>query len=389
MEFNQVKMQEVFFLHDNMISSQGFSSEINFQNCYSGKSGVVLVDDKRLSRDPVPLSIVDSEELLKRFSALSGQDDYTRYEQLSILSIHDVVTKSGINPRDPDTLLILSTTKGNIDLLEQPGRFDKERIMLWKSAEIIAEFFGFVNTPIVISNACISGVLAVNYAAELISEGKYKNIVVSGADILSEFVVSGFQSFKAISPTICRPFDANRDGITIGEGCGTILLSSEAGDIEKIVYLGGGSSNDANHISGPSRTGDGLAMAIANAMRLGGKAPEQIDFISAHGTATPYNDEMEAKALTLCGLQSSPVNSLKGYFGHTLGAAGILEIIISLQSLRKSKLVGTFGYKDHGVSVPLNVIQNSFEKEIKTVLKTASGFGGCNAAVVFEKKNMI
>ena len=174
--------------------------------------------------------------------------------------------------------------------------------------------------------------LAILTGMRLVQSGQYENAVVAGADVISKFVLSGFQSFQAISSAPCKPFDAARDGINLGEGAGTVILTSNKNYSSGVKVTGGSVSNDANHISGPSRTGEELNLAINKALNAAELNATDIDFISAHGTATIYNDEMEAKAITLAGLQSFPVNSLKGYYGHTLGAAGLIESIISIQS---------------------------------------------------------
>ncbi len=154
---------------------------------------------------------------------------------------------------------------------------------------------------------------------------------------------------------------------------------------KKIKVKGGSVSNDANHISGPSRTGEELALAVNKALAEAGTG-KQIDFISAHGTATAFNDEMEAKAFSVCGLENVQLNSMKGFFGHTLGAAGVIESVVTLESMKRNVLVPSLGYENSGVSMPLNIIRQTEKKEINTSLKTASGFGGCNAAVVFSAK---
>ena len=221
----------------------------------------------------------------------------------------------------------------------------------------------------------------------LLEGDTYDTIVVSGADILTHFVVSGFQSFKAVSSEICKPYDAARDGISLGEACGTMILSNrkELVSGQAIAVLGGASSNDANHISGPSRTGEGLLTAIGKTLKEAQVAPSEVDYISGHGTATLYNDEMEAHAITSAQLQQVPMNSLKGYFGHTLGAAGLVEAIAGIHSMRNNTLIGTYNFNELGVSLPLNIIRETEEKKIDTCLKTAAGFGGCNAAVLFRK----
>lgn len=153
----------------------------------------------------------------------------------------------------------------------------------------------------------------------------------------------------------------------------------------KIIVTGAASSNDANHISGPSRTGDGLLLAIEKTLKRAGKKATEIEFISGHGTATLFNDEMEALAVHGAGLQHVPMNSLKSYFGHTLGAAGLIESVIGIESMRSGQLIGTLNYKESGVSQAVNILATTSRQPISNCLKTAAGFGGCNAAILFEK----
>ncbi|MGZ3812069.1 MAG: beta-ketoacyl-[acyl-carrier-protein] synthase family protein, partial [Mucilaginibacter sp.] len=195
----------------------------------------------------------------------------------------------------------------------------------------------------------------------------------------------GFESFQALSPQVCKPFDKSRDGLNLGEGAATIILSTNKKYAGNIKVKGGSVSNDANHISGPSRTGHELAHAISKALQDAALTGSDIDFISAHGTATVYNDEMEANAISLSALQSAPLNSLKGYYGHTLGAAGLIESIISIQSLKQGLVLPTPGFTESGVTEPVHVIASMLQLEANNFLKTASGFGGCNVAVIFGK----
>jgi 3-oxoacyl-[acyl-carrier-protein] synthase-1 len=253
----------------------------------------------------------------------------------------------------------------------------------------VAGYFGFVNQPIVVSNACISGLLAILVGKRLIQSGQFENAVIAGADVISKFVLSGFQSFQAISDEPCKPFDQSRNGLSLGEGAGTLILSSHKKYAGGIKVMGGSVSNDANHISGPSRTGQELAWAINKSLQEANIPASEINFISAHGTATLYNDEMEANAITLAGLQSVPVNSLKGYYGHTLGAAGLIESIISIHSLKENLVFPTMGFKHPGVTKPVNICCLPLHGSLQNCLKTASGFGGCNAAVVFGKSGTI
>ena len=200
----------------------------------------------------------------------------------------------------------------------------------------------------------------------MLRSGQYKHVVVVGAEELSRFVVSGFQSFKALSDELCKPFDINRKGLNIGEGAATIIYGVASDEKElpesTVVFANGYISNDANHISGPSRTGEGLHLALEKA--LAGQDRGDIGFINTHGTATPYNDEMEAIALTRSGLNNRPSNSLKGYFGHTLGAAGVLETVFSAHCLKNNYLVKCAGYETCGVSAPLNIITSDRSENV-------------------------
>jgi 3-oxoacyl-[acyl-carrier-protein] synthase-1 len=213
-------------------------------------------------------------------------------------------------------------------------------------------------------------------------------VIAAGGDILTEFAVSGFQSFQSLSPKPCRPFDAARDGLSLGEGCGAIVLSrhhSLCGIPEKIIVAGGSCTNDAHHISGPLRTGEMFYVAIRRALREASLDPLDIDYISAHGTGTDSYDETEAKALVRAGLEKVPVNSFKGYFGHTLGAAGIIESALAIASMRHNELFRSAGFEHPGTSDRIDILTDHIAREVNHCLKTASGFGGCNVAAVLKK----
>ncbi|MCU0370681.1 MAG: hypothetical protein MUC31_04655 [Bacteroidales bacterium] len=388
-------MRRVYFGSDNIITSLGFSTKENALNIHAGITGIRVIEEKGLFPGPVAYSAVHSGELdfhftksiKKRHFPGSEIKNFTRLEKMFFSSISAALENAEIDPAGPDTVMIFSTTKGNIDLLgKHPGGIaGNDRVHLWEMASFVARSFNSPTLPIVVSNACTSGSVAIILAARLIASGKFDHAIVTGGDIISEFVISGFQSFQALSPEPCRPFDTDRKGLSLGEGCGTVILTADPAKASAgmpVIYLGGATSNDANHISGPSRDGEGLYLAIFAAMTEAGIPAGDIDFISAHGTATPYNDEMESLALARAGLETVPVNSFKGYIGHTLGAAGVIETILSVYSMRNHILFKSIGYDVNGVSRPLNIITQNTDQPVKKVLKTASGFGGCNAAVV-------
>lgn len=371
---------KVFVESHNIISSLGYSSMENFDHMVNGKTGITTCSDNAWSPVPFPASCINFKEIDKQFNIFAEANTYTKFEKLSILSIKKAFDNSAIPVSDSRTLFILSTTKGNVELLDENlrGDFPEERLNLQATAKVIARFFNIHTTPIVVSNACISGIAAIILGQRLIKQGLYDNVIINGTDILSKFVVSGFQSFLALSPKPCKPFDANREGLTLGEGSATVILTKISTDIE---MAGGATSNDANHISGPSREGEGLLIAINNAI----KQYKNINLISAHGTATRYNDDMESKAIARANLEKVPTNSLKGYIGHTLGAAGVIETIINLEALKQNLLIKTMGCDTLGTVETINITQNTEKQDLNSLLKLASGFGGCNAAALFLK----
>lgn len=359
----------------NIISSLGFSTRENICNISDGVSGIRLYGANVLAAQ------IDRHRL-KQAAADNSLQSYLTLEQLMILSVADVVEQSEIDLQSEQNLMIFSSTKGNVELLSQNNDLTDPRVYLGFTAQRVADYFNSPVRPIVISNACISGVSATIVASRLLRRGDYKNIVVVGCDMLTDFVVSGFTAFKSVSSHPCRPYDVQRDGLTLGEACASMLITSDRTLSSGVVVEGGAITNDANHISGPSRTGDGLAYAIEQAMSESNLSPADISFVNAHGTATLFNDEMEAKAINLSGLQSSPVTSLKSYFGHTLGAAGVVETIVCVEQLKKGVLFGTKGFESLGVTEPILVRADHMEMPMTRCVKTASGFGGCNAAVV-------
>jgi 3-oxoacyl-[acyl-carrier-protein] synthase I len=383
--FNGARMKTVYINADNIVSPIGFTTRQNFEKLQAGESGIHVHDDIRRSLQPFQASLFSDEQLEELYEAVAGK--YSLFERLMILSARTALEQTAIDPANGRTVFIISSTKGNIAMIENRDTSDStDTISLHHSAKVVAEHFGNSNLPIVISSACISGVLALITGKRLIESGLYDHAIVVGADLITRFILSGFQSFQAVSGQPCRPFDKSRDGVTLGEGAATVILSSEQPATGIPVSIGGGStSNDANHISGPSRTGEPLYTAISKALRQANISAEKVGFISAHGTATIFNDEMEAKAISLAGLELVPVNSLKGYYGHTLGAAGLIEVVISVQSLRENKVIATKGFTESGVSKDINICSTIQQRDMQYMLKTASGFGGCNAAIVLEK----
>ena len=381
-------MTKTFVSYNNIISSLGFDSETVVDNISKGISGLEKKEDVSLLPEPFCASIISSEKIKEEFNKIADASKYTKLEQMLILSLGKVIEASNI-PLNEKVGLIISTTKGNIDALEKENNFPKNRAYVSELGKTIQNFFGFKNEAIVLSNACVSGILAISAAKRFICEGKYDHIFITSGDLVTKFILSGFSSFQALSAEPCKPYDKNRIGINLGEVVASVLVTSSKENLPKeaVEILGDATCNDANHISGPSRTGEGLFRSVKSALKEANITAAEIDYISAHGTATPFNDEMEAIAFNRLEMDNVPLNSLKGYFGHTLGASGLLETIVGMHSMKKNTLFISKGFDELGVSQKINIIKANTPKTLNTFLKTASGFGGCNTAVIFKKTN--
>lgn len=376
---------DTYIVATEMVTALGYGTDTNVSALDKGICGVKTRQDSRLSGYPLAAAVIPDgicSSMEEKYGPLP------KAELLLTAVIDGIVSKSGISFASPDTFIVFSSTKGNVDLLDPEAEVQDEKAYLWEMGRRVASHFGAESRFCVISNACISGVSALIVARRLILSGRYRKVVAAGCDVLSEFIVSGFASFRSLSPELCRPYDKSRSGLNLGEAAGAILLS-DGKCPDAALLTGGAISDDANHISGPSRTGDGLYFAMRNAMSEAGVSASEISFLNMHGTATVYNDEMESKAIALAGLSEVPVQSLKPYFGHTLGASGIIETVMSVEQLKRGALWGTPGFEELGVPMPLSVSSSQRRLSMRHCVKAASGFGGCNAAVVLSLPDCI
>lgn len=383
----------VFISASYMISPLGEGVKENFDAMRRGRIGIHRHEPGPKTGIPVFAGLIAPsvyDSLREKYAPEDGS--LTDAELLAVACIDRMEDRDGHKVSLPaGTALVIASAKGNVSLLEgrcRDGKFtpaDTDRVLFGSMSSRISARFGIdAGDTYVISNACISGVSALAAARRMILSGQYDHVAVVGVDTQNRFIISGFASFKSLSPEICRPYDSARQGLNLGEACGAVLLSREGGR-GQVHIDGGAASDDANHISGPSRTGDGLYFAMRAAMSEAGVSADDVDMLQMHGTATVYNDEMESKAAGLAGLSEVPLQSLKPYFGHTMGASGVIETIIAAEELKSGIFLGTRGFENPGVPVPLNV--SAHERHLvspKFFLKTASGFGGTNAAVLLS-----
>ena len=357
---------------DNIISPLGCNSKENYDAVLRDETAIKRYEHKYGVHEPFCAALF-SDEIWDKLLI----DGYSKYESLIIRSIESAI--SHLEFAKEDTTLILSTTKGNIEDFD--GDNDT-KCSIAQSANRIAEYFGISNEPVSVCNACASGSAAILLANRLIESKRCKYVIVSGCDVQSKFIISGFQSLKALSSESCRPFDIERLGLNAGEAAATVVLSCNE-DIRAKWYIADvASRNDAYNNTTPSPKGEGCAAAIEAITT----ATDNIAFINAHGTATMYNDQMESKAIERAGLSSIPVNGLKGHFGHTMGAAGILETIVSCYAIDNNTALGTKGFEEIGVSGKVNIQSDAITTSGDSFLKIISGFGGCNTALMISKK---
>lgn len=404
-----------------MVTSLGVGVEENFNAIAEGRTGIRKTAPGRVSRNEMMVGLIPEEIYEALYAEHDPQKLLTRTELLIMACVSELVRKDpGIADeiKAGEVPVIIASAKGNISLLENSCNDgdgvhsvkDDSDVLFGSLVRLMSGRFGFPEKKVwIISNACISGVSALVIGWRHILESTGGKVIVVGVDTQNRFITSGFASFKSLSGELCTPYDKRRCGLNLGEACGAVILSAwapcpySADQVSSnsadpvfrngsVAICGGAISDDANHISGPSRTGDGLYFAMRNAMNEAGIEPASVSCLQMHGTATAYNDDMESKAANLAGLQDVPVQSLKPYFGHTMGASGVIETIIAAEELKRGIFVGTKGFEEPGTAMPINVSAANIElpagdagptsDNVKYCVKTASGFGGTNAALV-------
>ncbi|MFA5072970.1 MAG: beta-ketoacyl synthase N-terminal-like domain-containing protein [Nitrospirota bacterium] len=339
-----------------------------------------------------------------RFGTRTFQSSYAGivpgllYHQASSLVMQMLVSlfsrSSGIIP--PDAMLLLATTKGEIDFLEMNilnDAADAAESSLKRLLEKTTELTKVTGMGMVFSSACTSSSAALGYAAALIQSGKTDCILVVACDSVTEFIFSGFSSLMALDAVPARPFDKNRSGLNVGEAAAyAVLMSTDRAAREQRHLLGRiagwGMSDDANHMTGPSRDSEGMIIAIQKALQSAGMDSKTIGFIAAHGTGTLYNDAMEMRAFhAVFSDQVLPVYSIKGGIGHTMGAAGLVEMIIALKAQREKKIPPTVNLTvpDTDAAGWASGTSQTLDQRT-TALITNAGFSGVNTALILAEQ---
>jgi 3-oxoacyl-[acyl-carrier-protein] synthase-1/3-oxoacyl-[acyl-carrier-protein] synthase II len=253
---------------------------------------------------------------------------------------------------------------------------------------MVAQAFGLTGPCQTITNACSSGAVAIGHAAQWIRAGICDAAIAGGADMLCNVIHAGFLSLLITDTSPCRPFDRNRQGLNLGEGAGVVILESRQSAQQRDAPIqawlcGYGNASDAYHISAPEPSGRGLRQAIDQALRQAGLNPQDVDFINAHGTGTPENDRVEGRLFPEI-FPAVPFGSTKGFTGHTLGAAGGIEAVITILCLHDKRIPANIGFDEPDPDFPGRPVIENTPIAGRCGLSDSVAFGGNNAALIFQ-----
>jgi 3-oxoacyl-[acyl-carrier-protein] synthase II len=331
-----------------------------------------------------------------------------RAARLLLLAAHEAWTRAGWSEdrNAPTTPIVLGTTGGGMTLgeaylrhaLAAPGdnRRQPTRAVHYQAqqqASNVGEAFGLRGPMITISNACASGANAVGHAWELVRRGRAPRALAGGYDALCQLTFAGFDSLQAISPTPCRPFDAQRDGLSLGEGAAVLTLETldtaraRGADILGEI-IGYSAVTDTHHLTQPHPQGDAAFAAMQAACAVAGVTPDQVDYVNAHGTATWQNDATEAEAINRwAGARAAtlPVSSTKACIGHLLGAAGAAEAAVCLMALREQWLPPQISLATPDPACRFPVVREPRDARLAVAMSNSFGFGGANATLVLRR----
>ncbi len=372
-------MSAIHVMDTRVVTSLGMGREALWRSLLAGHTGIGPV--RRFATEGYTSSVAGF------IAALDAERDSSRLGGLIEMLFDE-------SPSVPaDATLFTATTKAGIDQLEWAVRTQRtalDHVLGCQVADLVADRLGVKGRRCNINAACASATIALALGASQIQQGEVESVLVCGLDLVSEFVFSGFSALQALSAQACRPFDVDRDGLVLGEGAACLLLMSERAcrqakrrSLGRIV--GWGIASDAHHITAPSRTGEGLILAVRQALERAGLKPSDVAAINAHGTGSVYNDAMEVTAFSTIFGSLPPFHSIKGAIGHTLGACGAIETIVGLCSLENQCIPPTVGLRapEPGGQGRVSAQAQPFSGDY--LLTTNSGFGGVNAALILQR----
>lgn len=382
-----------------IITSLGIGLEHNWKQMLDQQCGIRKLQRFQTGKyfsdtaGEIPLNVFDE---LARKNSIENDSKVFILSQAVICELSKQLSGMQIDLSEQRTGLVLSTTKADIEALRPVALGETKRPVnsYWNSsylAQAVADANRLTGPVMTVSNACASGIVAILQAASILRQNAVDMMLVLGVDVLSDFVLAGFSSLVSLSKEPCRPYDAERSGLSLGEGSGILLLSKKPHiGYPSPAVIGGAVNNDANHITGPSRTAEGLKLALKRTLKKAQLSPNDVDYINGHGTGTLYNDAMESNGISFVfGRKSPPITSMKGYFGHTLGAAGVIETALCTRILNETIVPSSLGFDVLDMENHLNVAKNTLRLEkLNNLITFKCGFGGVNAAIALQKKGL-
>jgi 3-oxoacyl-[acyl-carrier-protein] synthase-1 len=394
---------KVYITGIGAISAIGLDVSQMLQSLVAEKHGIGRVSILQTAHaDTLPCGEIKirDEEFIERLG-IPPDRKINRTTLLAIMAVKEALASSGGKISDPlRTGLISSTTVGGMTTTEKyfydfdsvPETRDWiEKLDCGDSTADIAKYLGHRGFMTTLSTACSSSANAILLGANMIKAGLLDRAICGGADALSKFTINGFNSLMLLEQEHCRPFDKERKGLNLGEGAGFVVIESEKAVEEykhtPLAEVAGYSNvNDAFHQTASSPDGAGAQMAMKNAMLMAGVSPADIDYINAHGTGTPNNDESESKAIKAIFEKAPPFSSTKAYTGHTLAAAGGIEAVISVLAIRNRLLFPNLNYKNRMDGIDFDPVTRLVENaDIRHVISNSFGFGGNNTSLLFRK----
>ena len=399
--------QRVFITGIGIISAIGNNSAECLASLAGKKSGIGPITSlETIHAGKLPLAAVKrTHASLLEEAGMDGVNHFTRTALLGIIAAKEAVLSAGIHDiREARTGLVSATTVGGMDRSEnfyalflennRKGRLrDIVNHDCGDSTERIALYLGIRDLVTTLSTACSSSANSILFGAQLIRAGMLDRVVAGGTDAVTKFTLNGFNTLMILDKNGCRPFDEHRAGLTLGEGAAYLVLESEAsataGDRQVLCELTGyGNANDAFHQTASSPEGTGACLAMQSALEMSGLKPEEISYINVHGTGTENNDLSEGIAIEkIFGDQVPPFSSTKTYTGHTLGAAGAVEAVISILSMQTGMIFPNLNFTTPMKELKIKPVTDLIrDADLKHILSNSFGFGGNNSTLIFSKK---
>lgn len=386
-----------------IISSIGTTVEENLHALVSSKKGIapiVHIDTRHKDAIKVGEVLQTNEELAAQLN-LPTDNNYSRTALLgSIAAKQAIVNANSTDFGKYRTGLISATSVGGMDMTEKHSAnflsdTESQKYITshhaGDSTQKIASQLGITDFTTTISTACSSAANAIMLGARLIKAGKLDRVVVGGTDCLSKFTINGFNTLLILSDTDCKPFDADRKGLNLGEAAAFLVLESDAIVAEQnkkvLAYVSGyANANDAFHQTASSSNGEGAFLAMQKALQIAKLQPEQIDYINVHGTATANNDASEGAAIRrIFGNHIPDFSSTKAFTGHTLAAAGAIEAVYSVLALQHNTLFPNLNFNTPIPELDMKPITQVQKKPVQHVLSNSFGFGGNCSTLIFSK----